>query len=72
MPRKVRVTTTSFFPWGARRPEENRADAAAFVDAAGRERADLVCLPETLLQVGVEGSAWSGWWRKAKKVSAIG
>ena len=53
MPRKVRITVTSFFPWAVRRPDENRADAVSFVDAAGREQADLVCLPETLLQAGI-------------------
>jgi predicted amidohydrolase len=53
MPRKVRVTTASFHPWAARTPDENRADAAAFVDAARREHADLVCLPETLLHAGI-------------------
>lgn len=31
----------------------NRALAAAYVEAAGAERADLVCLPESLLDVGL-------------------
>jgi predicted amidohydrolase len=60
MPRKVRVTTTSFFDFGrayhtggTRTPEENLALARRYIDAAGAERADLVCLPETLLYAGV-------------------
>jgi predicted amidohydrolase len=53
MPRKLRVTTTSFAFPGPRTVEGNRASAAAYVDAAGAERADLVCLPETLLHAGI-------------------
>jgi predicted amidohydrolase len=53
MPRKVRVTTTSFAFLGPRSVEGNRTSAAAYVDAAGAERADLVCLPETLLHAGI-------------------
>lgn len=30
-------------------------------------RASTVAIKNALLQVGVEGSAWSGWWRKARK-----
>src|SRR5438067_10123221 len=52
MPRKVRVATASFFSSGLRTAAENRADAVAYVAAAGRDGADLVCLPETLLQAG--------------------
>src|SRR5215510_2336178 len=53
MPRKLRVTTTSFAFSGARSVEGNRDSASAYVDAAGAERADLVCLPETLLHAGI-------------------
>src|SRR5262245_49856056 len=53
MPRKLRVTTTSFDIPGPRTPEQNRDEAIAFVDAAGREEADLVCLPETFLETGL-------------------
>jgi len=52
MPRKVRVATASLFSPDVRRADENRADALAYVEAAGRDGADLVCLPETLLQAG--------------------
>src|SRR5215213_4284114 len=55
MPRKVRVTTTSFrFP-DTRTPEQNREQACAYFEAAGAEGADLVCLPETFLEVGIPG-----------------
>jgi predicted amidohydrolase len=53
LPRKVRVTTASFAFLSPRSVEANRASAAAYVDAAGAERADLVCLPETLLDAGI-------------------
>src|SRR3954468_7806573 len=53
MPRKLRVLTTSFFGGGERTVEGNRAQAVACVEAAGAERADLVCLPETFLEVGL-------------------
>jgi predicted amidohydrolase len=60
MPRKVRVTTTSFDDFGRARftgrmrtPAENLAFALACVDAAGAERSDLLCLPETFLYAGV-------------------
>ena len=53
MPRKVRITTTSFHSNEGRSPEGNRALAGLYIDAAGAERADLVCLPETLLYAGV-------------------
>src|SRR5665648_388473 len=50
MPRPVRVVTTSFYRReGVSTEEENRALACEFVDAAGAEKADLVCLPETFL-----------------------
>jgi predicted amidohydrolase len=53
MPRKVRVTTTSFDTPGQRTAEQNRDQACAFVEAAGAESADLVCLPETFLESGL-------------------
>jgi beta-ureidopropionase len=52
MPRKIRVATASFFSSGPRTEAENRADALAYVESAGRDGADLVCLPETLLHAG--------------------
>jgi len=54
MPRKVRVLTTSFYRSGETVSiEENRKLACEFVDAAGPEKADLVCLPETFLTANV-------------------
>ena len=53
MPRKVRVTTTSFDIPGSRTAEQNRDQACAFLDAAGSAGADLVCLPETFLETGL-------------------
>ena len=32
-------------------------------------RASTVAIKNALLQVGIEGSAWSGWWRKARKLA---
>jgi predicted amidohydrolase len=54
MPRKVRVTTTSFHGNPAPSIESNRALAAICVEAAGAEQADLVCLPETFLEIGLD------------------
>jgi beta-ureidopropionase len=51
MPRKVRVVTTSFHRAGGSVPE-NRDFATWLADAAGAEHADLLCLPETFLDVG--------------------
>lgn len=57
MPRKVRVTTTSFaFPNG-RTVEQNREQAVRFLDAAGSNGSDLACLPETFPQAGIAGDA---------------
>jgi len=53
LPRKVRITTTSFDIPGSRTAEQNLDEAIAFVEAAGREGADLVCLPETFLETGL-------------------
>lgn len=55
MPRKVRVLTTSFHGPQERSVAANRDLACAFVEAAGAEGADLVCLPETFLEVGLPG-----------------
>jgi predicted amidohydrolase len=53
MPRKVRVLTTSFHGPRERTLAANRELAGEFVGAAGAERADLVCLPETFTEVGL-------------------
>jgi predicted amidohydrolase len=47
-PRKVRVTTVCFLPPSSTTPEQNLAFYAAKIDLAGRERADIVCLGETI------------------------
>lgn len=54
MPRKIRVLTTSFYrAEGLSSIEENRNRACEFVEAAGAEKADVVCLPETFLTAHV-------------------
>jgi predicted amidohydrolase len=53
MPRKVRVTTTSFHGNPSPSVESNRAFACTSIEAAGAEGADLVCLPETFLEIGL-------------------
>lgn len=53
MPRKVRVLTTSYAGDSAHTVTGNRDLACAFVDAAGAEHADLVCLPENFLHTGI-------------------
>ena len=53
MPRKVRVTTASFHGIPAPSVESNRAFACTSVEAAAAEQADLLCLPETLLEIGL-------------------
>ncbi len=53
MPRKVRILTTSFHGPQERSVKANRELACRFVEAADAERADLVCLPESFLDVGL-------------------
>lgn len=54
MPRKVRVTTTSFHGQKALSSVAgNRDFAVTSVKAAAAERADLLCLPETFLEIGL-------------------
>lgn len=53
MPRKVRVTTASFHGQIAPSVEQNRAFACTSVEAAAAQQADLLCLPETLLEIGL-------------------
>ena len=53
MPRKVRIATTSFYRRDREAASDNLELAVALVGAAAAERADLVCLPETFLEVGV-------------------
>lgn len=53
MPRKVRVSTASFHRQTTASVEGNRAFALACFEAAGAEQADLLCLPETLLEIGL-------------------
>ena len=53
MSRKVRILTTSFLPTSPWTVRDNLELASASIEAAGAERADLVCLPETFLEIGV-------------------
>ena len=53
MPRKLRVTTTSFDIPGPRTAEQNLDQARRFLEAAGAEGADLACLPETFLETAL-------------------
>lgn len=53
MPRKVRVTTASFHRQATATVAANRDFALTSIEAAGAEQADLVCLPETLLEIGL-------------------
>lgn len=55
MPRKVRVLTTSFSAANGHTVDSNRELACAYVEAASREQADLICLPEDFLTTGVQG-----------------
>lgn len=53
MPRKVRATTASFCRKGDSSIEANRAFAVTSIEAAAAEQSDLLCLPETLLEIGL-------------------
>ncbi len=54
MPRKVKVLTTSFYrSHRTASIQENRELACEFIDAAGTEKADVVCLPETFLTANI-------------------
>ncbi len=50
--RKVRLATVHFRPRGGASPKENREMFAPLIADAGRQRADLVCLPESLTYCG--------------------
>jgi predicted amidohydrolase len=58
MPRKIQVTTVSIPPQAQNSLEQNRQRALALLDAACAHRPDLVCLPETMLHVGIGRTAW--------------
>lgn len=47
-PRKVRVSTVCYLPPAHATPEQNIAFYAEKIDEAGKERADIVCLGETI------------------------
>ncbi len=53
MPRKIVVTTTSWGLPGGGDPARNLTLAESLLDAAGSQRPDLVCLPETFPHIGV-------------------
>ena len=50
--RKVRLAAVHFRPQGGTSPKENREMFAPLIAEAGRQRADLVCLPESLTYCG--------------------
>lgn len=53
MPRKVKVTLTSFALGGGRTAAANREQACRYVDQAAASRPDLVCLAENFLHSGL-------------------
>jgi len=52
--RKVRIAAVHFFPQGGKTAAENCRMFAPMLDEAGRQRADLVVLPESLTYAGRE------------------
>lgn len=50
-----------------RMKEEPLAILRAIVERAGG-KATMVNVRNAMMQIGVEGTAWTSWWRKAKKV----
>lgn len=57
MPRKARVLTTSFYGTQPDSAEANRDFARSCIQAGAAEEADLVCLPETFLEIGLPNAA---------------
>ncbi|HYZ87647.1 MAG TPA: carbon-nitrogen hydrolase family protein [Bryobacteraceae bacterium] len=53
-PRKVRLATVHYQPRSGRLPEEKRVQFAPFIAEAGKLKADLVVLPETLTYYGTD------------------
>jgi predicted amidohydrolase len=53
-PRRVRIATTQFRPLAPATIESNLRDMSALIDAAGRRKADIVCLSEDLAERGVD------------------
>ncbi|MCW5982603.1 MAG: carbon-nitrogen hydrolase family protein [Bryobacteraceae bacterium] len=51
-PRKVKLAAVHFQPRGGKSPEGNRLLFAPLIEEAGRQKADLVVLPETLTYYG--------------------
>jgi predicted amidohydrolase len=51
-PRMVRLATVHYRPQSGKTPEEKRIQFASFIAEAGRRKADLVVLPETLTYYG--------------------
>ena len=54
MPRKIKVTTVSMPAQAQNSVAQNRQRALTLLDAACAHRPDLVCLPETIENVGQE------------------
>ena len=51
-PRRVRLATVNFFPRGGKTPEGNCRLLVPLIEDAGRQRADLVVLGETITRAG--------------------
>ena len=51
-PRKVRLAAVHHRPQGTHSPQENLEQFAMLIDQAGRQHADIVCLPEGISEVG--------------------
>ena len=51
-----------------RMKEEPLAILRAIVERAGG-KATMVTIRNAMMQIGVEGTSWTSWWRKAKKVA---
>lgn len=53
-PRRVRLATVNFFPRGGKTPAGNCRLLVPLIEEAGRQRADLVVLGETITRAGTE------------------
>jgi len=54
MPRKVRIATVALLNAGGPMVEDNRARICALIEQAAAEKPDIICLPETFLEMGVD------------------
>jgi predicted amidohydrolase len=51
-PRKVKVATINHRPRGLKSAQENRESFAKYIDEAGENKADIICLPEAMTLIG--------------------